>query len=232
MTELLYLKDCYLKEFDAKVIENHQDYVILDKTAFYPNSGGQPSDKGTLNGIEVVDIKKSDQGIMHYVKEPIKDSKVHGVIDWEYRYSLMKMHTAQHVLSAIVLDNFDAETVGNQINVDISRMDFHPFKPTQEDINFLQEEFNKIIDKHLKVSKYFTTRQEVLETINEKRRNLFKRLPESVQEIRVIEIENFDKCPCGGTHIDNLKELRHIKIIKTENKGSGKTRVSFEFINP
>ncbi len=230
MTELLYLKDCYLKEFDANILENNDEYVILDKTVFYPNGGGQPSDKGTLNGIEVIDVKKSDKGIMHFIKTPIKDSKVHGIINWEYRYKLMRMHTAQHVISSIVLDNFDAETVGNQINADVSRIDFFPFKPTKENLDFITKEFNDYIDKKIKVKKYFATRQEVIETISEKRRNLFSRLPENINEIRVVEIDSVDKCPCAGTHVDNLSEIGHIRIIETKNKGSNRTRVSFELI--
>ncbi|MEK6974417.1 MAG: alanyl-tRNA editing protein [Nanoarchaeota archaeon] len=230
MTELLYLKDCYLKEFDAIIIHNNNDYVILDKTAFYPNGGGQPSDKGTINGMQVLDVKKSDEGIMHLVKEPIQEKKVHGIIDWSYRYKIMRMHTAQHVLSAIVLDAYDAETVGNQINKNISRIDFFPFKPSQEDISFMEKEFNKAADNKLIVKKYFTARENVISSISEKRRNLFHRLPESINDIRVVEIENFDKCPCGGTHVDNLHEIGHIKILKMENKGQSKTRVSFELV--
>lgn len=230
MTELIYLKDCYAKEFDASIVENNDEYVILDKTIFYPNSGGQPSDKGTLNGIEVIYVKKSDKGIMHFLKTPINDSKVHGIIDWDYRYSLMRMHTAQHVISAIVLDNFDAETVGNQISSDISRIDFFPFKSSKEDLEFITAEFNKWIDKKIKVKKYFTTRQEVIETISKKRRNLFSRVPEHINEIRVVEIDSIDKCPCGGTHVDNLSEIGYIRIIETKNKGSNRTRISFELI--
>jgi len=230
MTEMLYLKDCYIKEFDANVIQNNDSFVVLDRTAFYPNGGGQPSDKGTLNGIEVIDVKKSENGVMHFLKEPINDKKVYGVIDWNYRYKLMRMHTAQHVLSSILLDNYDAETVGNQIDFENSRIDFFPFKPSPEDLKFISEEFNKTIDRNLNVRKYFTTRQEVLSTISEKRRNLFGRVPETVKDIRIVEIENFDKCPCGGTHVDNLKEIGHINILKTENKGQNKTRFTFELI--
>lgn len=228
MTELLYLKDCYLREFNANIIENNNDYVILDKTAFYPNGGGQPSDKGTVNNIEVVDVKKSEKGVMHFVKSTIKENKVYGIINWGYRYKIMRMHTAQHVVSSIVLDNYDAETVGNQIGFDNSRIDFFPLKPIPEDIIFITDEFNKIIDKNLIVKKYFITRKDVLTTINEKRRNLFNRVPETVNNIRIVEIENFDKCPCGGTHVDNSKEIGHINILKTENKGASKTRFTFE----
>ncbi|MBI2670426.1 alanyl-tRNA editing protein [Candidatus Woesearchaeota archaeon] len=230
MTELLYLKDCYLKEFDASVIEKNDSHVILDRTIFYPQGGGQPCDKGTLNSIEVTYVKKSDLGVMHFIKYPINGNKVHGIIDWSYRYKLMRMHTAQHVISAIVLDSYDAETVGNQIGFDFSRIDFFPFKPSQENLDFIRDEFNKTIDKSLNVKKYFSTRQEVIATISEKRRNLFSRVPETVQEIRVVEIENLDKCPCGGTHVDNLGEIGHINIIGVENKGLGKTRFTFELL--
>jgi len=228
MTELLYMKDCYIKEFDANIIENSNEFVVLDKTAFYPEGGGQLSDNGTLNNIEVIKVKKEDGKIKHYIKEPIKEKKVHGIIDWNKRYRFMRMHSAQHLLSSIILDKYNASTVGNQITYERSRLDFFPFKPTNEDLDFIEKEFNKFIDKKIEIKIYFTTRETVLKEIDEKRRNLFSRIPEIVKEIRVIEIKNIDKCPCAGTHIKNTSEIGYIKNIKTENKGKDTTRLSFE----
>jgi misacylated tRNA(Ala) deacylase len=227
MTKLLYMKDCYLKEFDANVIRKGENFVILDQTAFYPLGGGQPSDQGSLNGSKVLEVRKDQGEIKHFVNKIPEGKEIHGILDWKRRYTFMRMHTAQHLLSAIILDKYGASTAGNQISFETSRIDFFPFKPSQEDITFVAKRFNELADKGIPVNIYFTTREEVLQTIDERRRNLFSRVPESVKEIRVIEIEGIDKVPCGGTHVRNTKEIGHINIIKTENKGKNVTRIVF-----
>lgn len=233
MTELLCMKDCYLKEFTAKVLESGEGYVVLDRTAFYPEGGGQPSDTGYLdfNGkkIEVKEVRKKD-GVRHFVSESIPlGSRVKGVINWTKRYKLMRMHTAQHLLSALLLDKFGAETVGNQIHEDYSRMDMKPFKPTDDDVNKVVVDFNKAVDEKRKVKIYFTDRKTVLESVGEARRRLFERVPASVNEIRIIEIEGYDRCPCSGMHVSNTKELSYIKITERENMGKDTTRIVYRW---
>ncbi len=222
------MKDCYLKEFDANIIENNSNYVILDRTCFYPTSGGQLYDKGKLNNVEVIDVRREEGKIKHFIKDKLNANKVHGVIDWQRRYKHMRMHSAQHLLSAMVLDKYDAETVGNQINEDKSRIDFHPLKIKQDKIKFLTEEFNKIVDNKVDIKIHHTTREDVLKNIDERRRKLFSRVPSSINEIRVVEINSIDECPCAGTHVKNTAEIKHINIIKTDNKGRDIVRVVFE----
>ena len=228
MTELLFMKDCYLKEFDAKVLENNDNSVVLDRTCFYPTSGGQLYDKGKLNNIDVIDVRREEGKIKHFLKEKLNAIKVHGVIDWNRRYKHMRMHTAQHLLSAIVLDKYNAETVGNQINTEKSRIDFYPLKVDQDMIKFLTGEFNKFVDDKGDVKIYITSRDDVIKNIDERRRKLFSRVPSSIKEVRVVEINGLDKCPCAGTHISNTAEIKYINVVKTDNKGKNITRIIFE----
>jgi Ser-tRNA(Ala) deacylase AlaX len=235
-TEMLYMKDCYLKEFEAKVLQrgndNGKEFVVLDRTAFYPLGGGQPSDRGTINGIPVSLVQKDSGVVKHFLERPIESEKVKGVIDWNTRHVYMRMHTAQHVLSAIILDLWGSSTAGNQIELDYSRIDFHPLTPPTDFIDVVTDKFNEIVDQAKPVKIYFTTRDAVLKSIDERRRHLFARLPETVKDIRIIEVEGIDKVPCGGTHASNTREIGHIKITKLENKGKDTWRVRFELERP
>lgn len=231
MTNLLYQEDSYLKEIDATVIDSEDPYIVLNQTIFYPTSGGQLSDKGTINEVKIIEVKKELGQIRHYLPEDHHFSigdKVHLKIDWDLRYTYMRMHSAQHLISAIILDKYGSETCGNQISDETSRLDFTPFKPTEQQLNDITIEFNKLVDQKLPITIYITSRDEVLATVNPARRKLFSRLPESIKEIRVIEIQDIDKCPCGGTHTKNTEEIGHINIIRTQNKGKDVSRLIFE----
>jgi Ser-tRNA(Ala) deacylase AlaX len=235
-TEMLFMKDCYLKEFNAKVLQKGEDngrhFVVLDRTAFYPLGGGQPSDKGTLDSVKVTLVRKDAGVVRHFVEKPIEGGHVKGKIDWNSRHTYMRMHTAQHVLSAIILDLWGSSTAGNQIELDYSRIDFHPLTPPADFVDIVTKKFNEAVDKAAPVRIYFTTRDDVLKGIDERRRHLFARLPESVKDIRIVEVEGVDKVPCGGTHVANTKEIGHIRITKVENKGKDTWRVRFELEKP
>jgi misacylated tRNA(Ala) deacylase len=228
-TKLLTMEDSYIKEFDGIVIESKDNYVILDKTGFYPESGGQPSDTGFLSSIKVLQVTKKDE-IRHILeKNEFKENDViHGVIDWDKRYKHCRMHSAQHVLSAIVFDKYNAVSVGNQLSYDKSRIDLHPFKPSKEILDILTKEFNNIIDKHLEVTLRNVKREEMMEVISKRNSMIFNKLPITIKEVRVVEIGDFDRIPCAGTHVKNTKEIGYINIIDTENKGKDISRLTFE----
>jgi misacylated tRNA(Ala) deacylase len=230
MTKLIYQQNSYLKEIEATVTYSEEDYIILNQTIFYPTSGGQLSDKGIISDVEVLEVKKELGKIKHFLKEnPFKKGdKVYLKVNWNLRYKYMRMHSAQHLISAIILDKYGAETCGNQISDETSRLDFTPFKPTDQQLKDITLEFNRLVDEKLPIIVYTTSRDEVLATVNPARRKLFSRLPESIKEIRVIEIQDTDKCPCGGTHVKKTEEIGHINIIKTQNKGKDVTRLIFE----
>ena len=227
MTKMLFMEDCYLKEFDANVIGRGEGYVVLDRTAFYPEGGGQPTDTGTLNGVRVKEVRKKDGEVRHYVETPL-DGAVHGVLDWERRYAHMRMHTAEHLLLAIALDRYNAEIIGNQIGAEKSRMDFALEKIDAEMRECLTCEFDKIVDDGRPVRIYTTSRDSVLESVDAHRRQLYEKALPNVSEVRVVDIDGVDKSPCGGTHVKNTSEIGHIEITQVQNKGSGKRRLVFE----
>ncbi len=237
-TELVYLKDCYAKELEAKVTAAEGNGVELDKTIFYPEGGGQESDSGTIewnsSKSRVKFVRKSPGRVLHELEGgvPAAGTEVKLKLDWEKRYREMRMHSAQHLLSSIVLDKWNASTVGNQIHAEQSRMDFAPIKFSQKMLEEAKKEFDKIVDGGREIKIEFTSRENALKSVDEKRRVLFDRLPEAIKEIRLVEIVGADRCPCGGTHVKNTKEIGHIEFVKRENKGRERERVSFKLKGP
>lgn len=234
MTKRLYFEDCYTKEWETQIEKARRKKVVLQETAFYPEGGGQPTDKGVLRTddrqFQVKKAKKKGNEIWHYVDSPglTKGTKIKAKIDWDRRYKHMRMHTAQHILSAILLDHYNATTAGNQIHAEYSRVDFNPFEPTKEDLGFIVNEFNGLIDQAREVKKYIVDREKVPEIVDDPRRlRLFKRIPKAVKRIRIVEIEELDKDPCAGTHVRNTKEVGYINIRGTENKGKNTTRIIY-----
>ncbi len=231
-TELLYMTDIesnYIKEFEANVMKRKDDYVVLDKTAFYPLGGGQPSDRGELSwggGHSIVKevIKKGI--IKHVIEGELPDGVVKGALDWDLRYGHMKMHTSQHVLSGVVYDLFNARTVGNQIHADKSRVDFHPINLTDDDLKAIENACNEVINKNAPVKIYEEDR-ESLEARTDPLRSNLDLIPPSIKHLRIVEIEGFDVCPCAGTHVRATSELGRMEIIKKENKGKDKERIVY-----
>ncbi|OGS56979.1 MAG: hypothetical protein A3K60_00765 [Euryarchaeota archaeon RBG_19FT_COMBO_56_21] len=235
MTELIYMKDVesnYVKEFDAKVVERGFDYVVLDRTAFYPLGGGQPSDTGSLTWAggkaDVKEVTKKEGVKHHLVQNPeLVPDQVHGVLNWDRRYAHMKMHTAQHIVSGVVYDLWKARTVGNQLYHDRSRIDFAPIKFTDEMIAELEKKTNEILVTGAKVDICTESRTEIEKNVDAQRANL-DLLPKSVSELRVVKVEQYDLCPCAGTHVRSLSEIGKIRIVKKENKGKDRERITYE----
>ena len=230
MTELLHMSDSYLKEFEARVVRTGNGYVVLDRTAFYPLGGGQESDTGYLewNGKRTKVLKVEKKGeIIHRVDEaPSEGTLVRGKIDWDKRYSRMKMHTAQHLVSLVAMKLFEVETVGNQIHSEKSRIDFYPADFSEDELNKLEEESNRLIEKNIAIKIYQLPRNEAMEKVDKRRCDL-SRLPSSVSELRMVEIDGIDICPCAGTHVKSLKELGKVKILEKINKGKDKQRIVY-----
>ncbi|MCD6590882.1 MAG: alanyl-tRNA editing protein [Candidatus Aenigmarchaeota archaeon] len=236
MERPLYMDDCYLKEFEAKVISvtkggENKFFVVLDQTAFYPNSGGQPHDTGKLikNGVEypVVYVGKFSGQISHEVsKEGLKEGDVvKGVIDWERRFKLMRMHTAAHIISAIFHKETGALITGNQLGVDHSRIDFSLETFDRERMAELFNKANEIVEKDLPVKIYYLPREEAMKIPDVVK--LAKALPPNANELRIVEIEGFDVQADGGTHVKLTKEIGKIVFTKAENKGKNNRRVYF-----
>ena len=236
MTEQIHMKShegTYLREFQARVEATFPGIVELDRTAFYPLGGGQPSDKGGLkwnNGsVEVNDVRKKNR-IRHMVEGELPEigESVEGTIDWTRRYAHMKMHTAQHVVSAVVDNIHGARTVGNQIGNNKSRIDFDPLHLNDAEISELEAEISKEMKKDHQITITEAERED-LEQNSLVRVNM-NLLPPSVKTLRVITIGDLDICPCAGTHVKSTKEIGEVKFKNRENKGKGKQRLAYELI--
>lgn len=235
--ELLYLQDAYMKEFDATISSiSDGKFVVLDKTAFYPNAGGQAYDTGILktdDGVEypVVYVGKCDGKISHQIdcegRPELKEGmSVHGTIDWIRRYKLMRSHTAAHVVSAVIANDTGAQIHGNSKTPEKVRIDFNLEIFDKEYMRELIDRSNMIIAKHLDVKTYFSDKEELAS--NPEMMKLAKGLPDGVKEVRIVDIDGFDKQPCGGTHIKNLSEIGRLEFLKAENRGTFNRRVYFK----
>ncbi len=232
MTEALYLEDSYLKECEATVTKVDGRYVVLDKTVLYPIGGGQPYDTGKLirekEKFSVVFVKRFGDDISHEVdREGLKvGDKVKCVLDWDRRYSLMRYHTAAHVLSAIFHKESGALITGNQKSVDRARIDFDLEDFDREKIASYIEKANKELKRNLEVRSYYLPRKEVLK--NPSMIKLKNVLPKNLEKLRVVEIGDVDKQADGGTHVKNTGEVGEIEFVKAENKGKSNRRVYFK----
>lgn len=230
---MLYQDDSYAKEFESTVREvNNGKYIVLDDTAFYPNAGGQPYDTGTVTKDEevykVVYVGKFDGKISHEVDhEGLKvGDKIKGKIDWERRYKLMRYHTAAHVFTKIIFNETGALISGNQLGVDMSRIDFSLETFDKGQVGKWIDETNKLIEKKIPVKVEAIPREEALKIENFVR--TMADLLQKIDVLRVINIEGFDKQACGGTHVKNLGEIIGIELVKTENKGKNNRRIYFK----
>ena len=226
----------YTRKFSAKVEASFPGIVELDKTAFYHLGGGQPADNGKImwDGGEAVvnDVRKKNR-IRHFIDGDLPEvgTIVEGEIDWERRYSHMRMHTSQHLVSAVVNEIHGSDTVGNQIGGQKSRIDFKPLSVDQPQIDEIQSTVNDYISKNLKI-KISEELRENLENNTEIRSSmssgLWKMLPSSVKKLRVITIGDIDVCPCAGTHVKSLGEIGQVEFTNKKNKGSQKLRLSYK----
>ena len=141
MTDRLYYTDSYLKDFDASVVERVDDgrLVYLDRTAFYPTSGGQPFDTGRLGGIEVIDVVDEGERIAHVLAGPLPEGSTVGQVDWPRRFDHMQQHTGQHLLSAVLADLFRYETIGVHFGQETSTLDLETGKLTQDQVDRSEE---------------------------------------------------------------------------------------------
>jgi len=236
MTDLRYLPDSDdVTTFTATVVAASDALIVLDGTYFYPEGGGQPADRGRLSWegghASVEDVQKKGGDVHHVlgmIEGPLPGvgESVEGQIDEERRRTLRRMHTAQHVVSKVVLDAFDAQTAGNQIHVDRSRIDFEPADFREEDVSLIEARSNAILDRDLPVRKTEMAREEA-EARTPEGRGLLDLIPDHVDPLRMVEIGDVDLCPCGGTHVDRLSEVGRIRITNRESKGAEVERLEF-----
>ena len=229
-TELLYLDDSYLTEFEARVIDVLDTGVMLNQTAFYARGGGQMGDTGTLQGergmIRVLGTERRDGDVFHVVdaRELRVGDEVRGVIDWDQRYHQMRTHTALHILCGVIFKRFRASVTGCQMYPDRARMDFTLADLSSERLKEIELLSNQSIkDGHAVRSRWISRAEAVrLPDLIRTRVNL---LPLELDPIRIIEIVDLDMQADGGTHVRNTFEVGGITITKTENKGAANKRI-------
>ena len=233
MKEALYLEDSYLKEWEATV-ESVGDgkFVVLNQTAFYPASGGQPHDEGIMvseqgEEFKVIYVGKFSGKISHELdKDGLKiGNKVKCKLDWKRRYKLMRLHTATHILSEVLYREANALITGGQMNLDKSRMDFSLENYDLEKIKSYIDIANEILEKDLKVSVEFLPREEAIKL--PKLSKLTKGISEELKEVRIVNIGDFDIQADGGTHVHSTSEIGKIEFIKCDNKGKNNRRVYY-----
>lgn len=233
MTEDLFLKDAYLREFEARVVKLEGREIILDRTAFYPGGGGQPADKGSL-GIgpvraNVVDARREGNEIVHVLDRAIPDTvrDLKGALDWERRFAHMRYHTALHVLSGVIWRNFDAKVTGGQMRSDRARMDFSfPGEWTTGVVGEIDRLTNEALAEERPVSVYELEREEALANPDLIRTQV-NLVPERVRTIRIVEIEGLDTQADGGTHVANTSEVGEMEITGHKSKGRQNKRIEF-----
>ena len=236
MTELLYLRDAYLRHFDATVIDVRDDAIALERTAFYPTGGGQPHDTGTLAGLPVIDVRKEGELVWHIVDPgaasglPEVGAVVEGSIDWERRHRLMRTHTALHVLCGVIWNEWRVPVTGGNMEPLSARMDFE-FDPLPEGFaQRIEELVNAALAADHRIEVTFLPRDTALGDADLIRTKV-NMIPESVREIRVVDIVGLDKQADGGTHVHSTNEVGRIRVLKLENKGRGNKRVRLEIVD-
>ncbi len=228
MTDELFRKDAYLKECDAEIVAVRGEAVAVDRTVFYPLGGGQPGDTGSMSwpggSARIVDTRYGDSGqILHVVDDgstlPAVGETVHLVLDWERRYRHMRMHTAMHLLGAVLKYG----VTGGNISAEKSRLDFDMEDPVDKEA--VGAAIQKLVEENHPISCRWISDAE-LDANPDLVRTMSVQPPRGKGEVRLLEIEGVDLQPCGGTHLKSTAEVGTVRIGKVEKKGRRNRRVN------
>jgi len=234
MTDLLYQTDSYLKEFAATVttVDADSRIIFLDRTAFYPGGGGQPSDLGSL-AIGPVDyplqsVKKHGQDVLHIVGGadalPGVGAQTHGAVDWARRYKLMRTHTAMHILCGVVFRDYGARVTGGNMDPLEGRMDFEFETLRGELVGEIESSINREVAAARDVRVKILPREEAFQ-IPDLIRTKINLLPPGIAQVRTVEIVGLDLQADGGTHVHNTAEVGRIKVVDYKSKGAINKRI-------
>ncbi len=226
-TKRLYFDDCRLTEFEARVMERRtfdgKPAVILDQTAFYPESGGQPPDHGTLDGADVVNVQEDGERIVHVLTQEIAaapGAAVRGKVDWARRFDHMQQHSGQHVLSQAFDSLLNGRTLSFHLGAEGASVEIGLTKVDPADLRRVEEEANRIVFEDREVKTQFVPQERVHEVP-------LRKPPKVEGIIRVVEIGGYDWSACGGTHVRRTGEIGLIKVV-SEERIRGNLR--FEFL--
>ncbi|ANS73792.1 hydrolase [Paenibacillus yonginensis] len=225
MTTRLYYGDAGLREWTTTVTDRQERdggyYVQLEETAFYPEGGGQPSDTGRINGIQVLEVQADDkETIWHRVESFLEETEVRCVLDGERRFDHMQQHSGQHLLSAVCLSLHGAATLSFHMGTDYATIDVEAPELSPSQLDALEQEVNRHIYEDRKITAYFVSREEAASL------PLVKQ-PKVMNNIRIVEIDGIEYNACGGTHVSSTGAIGMIKLLKAE-KQKGHTRIYFK----
>jgi len=219
MTERLYYQDCYLQEFSARVVETSDDgrRVYLDRTAFYPTSGGQPFDIGTLGGAKVIEVIDEEDRVAHVLDAPIVTGEISAQIDWQRRFDHMQQHSGQHLLSAVLEELFKIPTVSFHLGAEVCTIDIATAALAAVQIEQAEDRCAEIVGEARSLAITFEDAAGDLGLRKESQRT---------GTLRIVAIQQLDRSACGGTHVRSTAEIGPVLIRKTE-KIRGSTRLEF-----
>ncbi|KAA3664580.1 MAG: alanyl-tRNA editing protein [Chloroflexi bacterium] len=233
MTELLFLTDAYVKEFEAAVTAQVEGGVVLDRTAFYPGGGGQPCDFGTLATGEQVwtvsKVKKVSGKVVHLIQGelPVVGTAVSAKLDWTRRYQLMRTHTAMHILCGVVWRDYGASVTGGNMDPLKGRMDFEFETMRQELVKEIETAVNQEVTAARDTKVKILPRDEAFQ-IPDLIRTKINLLPAGIKEVRTVELVGLDLQADGGTHVNNTSEVGLIRIVNYKSKGKINKRIYLE----
>ena len=223
-TERLYFDNPYQVEFEANVVlsltHEGNPAVILDKTCFYPEGGGQPADKGILDEIQVVHVLEKDDQIVHVLEKDVSSDVVIGKIDWTTRFDHMQQHAGQHILSQCFVKLFDAATRSFHLGEETSTLEVDKRNMSEEEAERVEKLANDIVFQNRDIKSCLYQEDEIS-------RVRLRRPTKKGGEIRVVEVSDFDQTACGGTHPKNTGEIGTIKILRWDRI---RDNVRLEFI--
>ena len=252
-TKTLYSDDAYLSIFEARIVAVESQAVALDQTAFYPGGGGQMADRGALlvggRRLPLAGLRKDGAVIWHELApEALAEaiaggdsadlatlglapgSRVQGELDWQFRYRMMRTHTALHILCGLIFRNYGAQVTGGQMYPDRARMDFAMETFTPALIGDIERSVNEAVQEDHPIKVYRLPRAEAME-IPDLIRTKINLLPPGIAEIRIVEITGLDLQADGGTHVRSTREVGGVKVIKTENKGKQNKRMEIALVD-
>jgi misacylated tRNA(Ala) deacylase len=237
MTDLLYQTDSYIQEFEALVcgVDAEQRAILLDRSAFYPGGGGQPADSGALiagdQRYPIARAKKIGVDVYHFHAGegplPQVGQTVHGQIDWQRRYQLMRTHTALHVLCGVVFRDYGAQVTGGDMDPLKGRMDFEFETMQKELVQEIEATVNREVVNAHPVRVAILPREQAFQ-IPDLIRTKINLLPEGIQQVRVVEIVGLDLQADGGTHVANTAEVGRIRVVDYKSKGKINKRIYIE----
>jgi alanyl-tRNA synthetase len=225
LTRKLYFEDAYLIEFDGRVLDRlfHEGWpaVILDRTCFYPESGGQPSDRGNLGGADVLRVFEDGERIVHVLDRELSGTEdVRGVVDWVRRFDHMQQHSGQHILSQCFVEVLEGETQSFHLGEQVSTLEIGISAASDADLEKVESRANEVVFEDREIRTYFVEAEHI-ETVP------LRRPPKKEGTIRVVEVGGFDFSACGGTHCRRTGEIGLIKIIRWDKI---RNNLRFEFL--